>query len=40
MLREVAELDVVAELAFATLRFQDAGDQFEERGLACAVRTD
>ncbi len=40
VLREVAELDVVADLALAGGERLDAGEQLHERGLAGAVRSD
>ena len=40
MLREVAGLRVVTEPAFARLRLQHAGQQFQQRGFARAVRPD
>jgi hypothetical protein len=38
VLREIAGLGVVAELAFARQRLQHIGQQFEQRGFARAVR--
>ena len=40
MLAEITDLGVVAEVAFAFLKFHDAGENFQQRGFARAVRPD
>ncbi len=40
MLAEITDLRVVAEVAFAFLKFHDARENFQQRGFARAVRPD